>query len=284
MQNADIARRFDELAELLDEESDNPHRVRAYRRAAEVLRRLERPVTELLAEGGPPALETLRGIGPKLSRAIASVVKLGRLPMLDRMRRKLEPAAILRTVPGIGHVTSNRLSDELGIKTLEDLEVAAHDGRLANIMGLPLKTIQGVIDSLAGRLARLYDRDCTPAPDAPVEELLDVDREYRTLARAGLLKTITPRRFNPTNLKWLPILHTRRGDRLYTALYSNTARAHQLERTGDWVILYYGGRQATVVTETAGDLKGLRVVRGREAECAGIVQTPLRLVHSSGKQ
>ena len=56
--------------------------------------------------------------------------------------------------------------------------------------------------------------------------------------------------------------------------YSNTARAHQLGRTHDWVVLYYydGDHQEgqhTVVTETHGPLEGQRVVRGRESECSG---------------
>ena len=68
------------------------------------------------------------------------------------------------------------------------------------------------------------------------------------------------------------MLHTRRGSRRYTALYSNTARAHRAGKTRDWVIIYfYDGdhheRQCTVVTETRGPLAGSRVVRGREAEC-----------------
>ncbi len=55
------------------------------------------------------------------------------------------------------------------------------------------------------------------------------------------------------------------------ALFSNTARAHELGRTGDWVVLFYerngDSGQCTVVTETRGPLAGRRVVRGRESEC-----------------
>ncbi|HEX6053193.1 MAG TPA: hypothetical protein VFZ21_28190, partial [Gemmatimonadaceae bacterium] len=61
------------------------------------------------------------------------------------------------------------------------------------------------------------------------------------------------------------------GSRHYTALFSNTARAHELRKTRDWVVLYFDGRdgerQHTIVTATTGPCKGRRVVRGREAEC-----------------
>lgn len=110
-----------------------------------------------------------------------------------------------------------------------------------------------------------------PAAGPPVAELLEVDREYRRRARRGELKCIAPHRFNPDHLPWLPVLHTVRGPRRYTALFSNTFRAHRLGRTHDWVVLYWSGQdgeqQATVVTEYAGQLRGRRVVRGREGEC-----------------
>jgi hypothetical protein len=101
---------------------------------------------------------------------------------------------------------------------------------------------------------------------------LDVDREYREQAAAGMLHKITPRRFNPHKEAWLPVLHTQRGERHYTVLFSNTARAHQLGKTHDWVVLYYDRgqeeQQCTVITSQRGPLTGKRIVRGRETECA----------------
>jgi hypothetical protein len=98
--------------------------------------------------------------------------------------------------------------------------------------------------------------------------LLSVDAEYRDKAKAGRLPVITPRRFSSNQL---PILHTSRGEWQFTALYSNTPRAHDLGRTRDWVVIYYHHdhepeAQCTVVTEHAGPLRGLRVIRGRECE------------------
>jgi len=99
-----------------------------------------------------------------------------------------------------------------------------------------------------------------------------VDQEYRDGAARGELRTIAPRRFNPTGEAWLPVLHTRRGLRRYTALFSNTQRAHEKGTTRDWVILYYherdaAERQCTVITAAWGPMRGRRIVRGREAEC-----------------
>lgn len=105
----------------------------------------------------------------------------------------------------------------------------------------------------------------------PVAELLELDREYRTRAEAGELRRIAPKKNNPTGEAWLPIMHAEREGRNYTALFSNTERAHDLGKTDDWVVIYRDDpgqkNQWTVVTEHRGPLKGERVVRGREEEC-----------------
>jgi hypothetical protein len=102
-----------------------------------------------------------------------------------------------------------------------------------------------------------------------VAELLDVDREYRKKVHAGALPLIAPSRNNPTGAVWLPILHTRRGERQrpYTVMFSNTARAHRAGKTDDWVVLYWHDglrqHQCTVITAEWGPLQGERTVMGR---------------------
>ncbi len=271
-QNIEIAQRLDEVAMLLAEQGANPFRVQAYRRAAEMIRREPRPLSEILARQGMEGLKQLPGIGESLARSIHDLILTGRLPMLERLRGEADPAALLSSVPGIGPALAARLHQDLDIHTLEELEAAAHDGRLSEIEGIGPKKLAGIVDSLTARLERVRGpRAGSDEADAPVSELLDVDREYREEAAAGRLRRIAPRRFNPTHEAWLPVLHTERGARHYTAMFSNTAHAHQRGATRDWVILYYDGgrgeRQCTVITAHRGPLKGHRIVRGREAEC-----------------
>jgi putative hydrolase len=273
MQNTEIARRLEEVAWLLNEQGANPYRVQAYRRAAETLRRLGQPVTEILQREGAEGLRQLPGIGESLARSIREMVLTGRLPILDRLRGETDSISLLASVPGIGPVLAERLHHDLGIDTLEELETAAHDGRLTNIAGIGEKRLAGIMDSLATRLGRVRApaRPVTEA-EPSVAELLDVDREYREKAATGELRRIAPRRFNPHHEAWLPVLHSQRGERHYTVLFSNTARAHQLGKTHDWVVLYYDGgrgeRQCTVITSQRGSLSDKRIVRGREGECA----------------
>jgi hypothetical protein len=272
--NVKIASLLEETASILAEQGANPYRTQAYRNAAQTLLRLEQPVTEILEARGLAGLMELPAVGEGIARFIRTAVETGRLPMLERLRGESEPELLLASVPGIGPRLAERLHRELGVDTLEDLEAAAHDGRLAKLAGFGPKRVAGIVDTLTTRLGRVR-RPVAPMPETAEEpavaELLDVDREYREKAAAGTLRRIAPRRLNPSAEAWLPVLHTARGPRHYTALYSNTPRAHQMGATHDWVVLYYDGaggeRQCTVITSQVGRLKGLRIVRGREAEC-----------------
>ena len=282
--NTDIAGRLDEVARVLIDQGANPYRARAYRRAAYTLRALAEPVRHLYAARGLAGLEALPGVGPRIARAIRELLLYGRLPMLDRLIGESDPIALLTSVPGVGPALAWRLHDDLGIESLEELEAAAHDGRLAALPGMGAKRLAGIRDSLAHRLARVQGAIGPPAPggEPRVAELLDVDREYREAAAAGRLRLIAPRRFNPGREAWLRVLYTRRGARHYTALHSNTARARELGRTRDWVVLYYDGedgeRLCTVITAEHGSLAGRRIVRGREAECAAYYRRGARRV------
>lgn len=271
-ENRILADRFDEIARLLDDQGANPFRAQAYRRAADTLRGLAEPVSAVLERDGLAGLDRLPGIGEALARMIADHVATGRLPLLDQLRGATDPVALLRTVPALGPRLAKRLHDELGIDSLEELELAAHDGRLERFDGFGPKRLAAIRESLSARLARARRLRAPEQLDRPaVDELLAVDAEYRQGARAGRLRKITPRRFNPHRQAWLPVLHTRREPWDYTALYSNTARAHELGKTRDWVVIYYqsDGRagQCTVVTAGFGPLRDRRVVRGREPEC-----------------
>jgi hypothetical protein len=272
-QNAAVAARLEELGALLESQGANPFRVEAYRHAADQVRRLERPAGEILRREGIGGLERLPAIGTTIARAIRDLVETGRLPMLDRLRGESDAVTLLASVPGIGRTLAERLHHDHGIDTLEELEAAAHDGRLAAIRSFGEKRLLGVREALATRLARV-PRAVAVSSEPPVEEVLRVDREYRTRAAAGTLRTIAPRRFNPRREAWLPILHTMQGERHYTALFSNTARAHDLGKTREWVVIYVDGgrgeRQYTVVTASRGPMKGKRVVRGREVECLAV--------------
>jgi DNA polymerase (family 10) len=270
--NAGIAARFDEVAHILAEQNANPYRISAYQAAARTIRNWPESISQLIKEHGVAGLMRLPAIGERLARSTYQLATTGYLPMLERLRGESDPVELIGSVPTVGPKTARQIHERLGIDTLEELESAAHDGRLEGL-GVGPKRLAGIRDALAGRLGRVGRRSIEESVSLPpVAEILDVDRQYREASSKGALPRIAPRRFNPRHEAWLSILHTRRGPREYTALYSNTARAHELGRTRDWVVLYFDGessreRQCTVITAERGPLHGQRIVRGREAEC-----------------
>jgi putative hydrolase len=271
--NQAIADKLLELADLLEQQDANPFRVNAYRRAARTVAAHSEPVSELAAREGAEGLDKLPTIGRSIALAIQEMLRTGRWQQLERLRGTLDPEQVFQSIPGIGPELARHIHEALEIETLEQLELAAHDGRLEQVQGVGPRRARMIGAALAQMLQRQPAHRRGPAAEPEAELLLDVDREYREKAASGKLRKIAPRRFNPGGIAWLPILHTQRGDWHFTALFSNTARAHEAGKTDDWVVIYFhtdhgAEAQRTVVTETAGPLAGRRVVRGRESECA----------------
>jgi DNA polymerase (family 10) len=268
LSNVEAARRLDQAAQVLEERGENPFRVRAYRVAAETVRNLPGPAGEILREGGRRALMELPGIGERLSVTLSELLLTGHMPQIEGLGGR--PEDVFATIAGLGPALARRVHELLRVETLADLERAAYDGRLARVPGMGPKRLRGIRESLAGRFRRPVGGPVAETPS--VQDVLAVDRQYREHAARGALRMLAPRRFNPAGEAWLPVLKTRRGDRRYRALYSNTEAAHRLGKTHDWVVIYYeqdgATGQCTVVTETGGPLKGRRVIRGREMECA----------------
>lgn len=273
--NKMVAEALRDAAALFAQQDANQFRVSAYRNAAKTIEELPEDVADIAARGAE-ALDALPHIGKSIASAIVQLTTTGRWPQLERMRGRLDPEVSFQNIPGIGPAFARLIHEHLHIDTLEALEAAAHDGRLDTVPGIGERRGKIIRQSLASILARrgplVSSMHKTPPP--PIETILDVDREYREKANAGVLKFIAPKRFNPKGEAWLPILHTERGPWHFTVLFSNTARAHELGKTADWVIVFYSSDhqiedQCTVVTETNGPLKGQRVVRGREQECLG---------------
>lgn len=272
LDNHDIAARLREAADLLEQQGANPFRVSAYRKAAGTVADLPEDTAAILERDDVDGLIALPAIGRSLASAIAEMVRTGRWAQLERLRGTVQPEQLFQAVPGVGPELARRIHDRLGVDTLEGLETAAHAGRLEKVAGIGPRRAAMIAAVLANMLRRGRPRPRGTVPVPPVDMVLDVDRLYRQKAKAGELKTIAPRRFNPSSEAWLPILHAQRDDWHFTVLYSNTARAHDLGRVYDWVVVYFHTDeepegQCTVVTERRGELSGKRVVRGREAEC-----------------
>lgn len=275
--NQEMARQFRTAAELLRAQDSDHRRVDAYERGADELEGLAESVASIYRRAGVDGLIALPTIGRALASAIADVVEFGHWRWLDRLQGDVDPERILASIPTVGPALAHRLHHELHVESLDDLERAVYDGRLGRMRGVGDKRWHAIRDALLARrrsrqtLADAANEEADQQqPSVPSSDVvLSIDAEYRTKADLNQLPTIAPIRFNPTRAHWLPVLHTERDGQHYTAMFSNTARAHELGHTDDWVVVSVDDTDDlhwTVVTERSGPRAGQRVVRGATSD------------------
>jgi len=144
MENIEIAKTFEEVADLLEIQGANPFRVRAYRNAARTIGTLGTPVDTMLKHNGD-ALEELPGIGADLAGKISKMCRTGELPLLAQLTRKMpESLVAMLRIPGVGPKRAKLIYKNLHVKTLAQLEKAARAGRLSELRGMG-KTLQATI-------------------------------------------------------------------------------------------------------------------------------------------
>lgn len=148
--NVDIAALFTRMSILLEIQGANPFRVRAYQNAARTLRGLPQSAADMLAEGKD--LSALPHIGKDLAAKIAEIVETGRFEMLEELEAQL-PAGLaeLTELPGLGPKRVRKLYEELGVRSLTDLQRAATEQRIRTLHGFGPKTEQRIRDALIRR-------------------------------------------------------------------------------------------------------------------------------------
>ena len=159
LSNHDIADVFDQVADLLEFQTASRYRVQAYRNAAQTLRSLASSVATLFEREGRRGLEKLPGIGKSLSGAVEELLQTGQLQLLTFLKEEVPPEALFTTIPGIGEKLAQQLHQDLGISTLEELEQAAHDGRLRTLKGFGDRRIRLIQNTLATILNRSSRRN-----------------------------------------------------------------------------------------------------------------------------
>jgi DNA polymerase (family 10) len=146
--NADVARIFDRLADLLEIDGANPFRVRAYRDAARIVGDLPHEVSALVAAGKD--LSELHGIGKDLAGKIGEIVETGHLELLEETERRIPEGLLeLLTLGPLGPKRVKTLYDQLGIKSLGDLAAAAKAGKIHDLRGFGPNMEQRLLDALA---------------------------------------------------------------------------------------------------------------------------------------
>ena len=151
MENAEIARLFREMAELLEIEGANTFRIRAYRNAARVVEEHTEPIADLVKHDGAK-LRELPGIGADLAGKIEEIVRTGSLGALRQAQREAPKGAVeLMRVPGIGPSHARALAEQLGIRSVAGLAKAAKAGKIRQLPGFGAASEKKILVELAAR-------------------------------------------------------------------------------------------------------------------------------------
>lgn len=145
MKNQEIARIFNDIADLLEIKGENPFRIRAYRRAALNVESLAGDIAETSKE----QLMAIPGIGQDLAGKIEEYARTGKLRFYEDLKKEVpEGLGTLLSVPGLGPKTAKLLSDELKVKNLGDLERLAKEHKLSGLPGIKEKTEKNILKGI----------------------------------------------------------------------------------------------------------------------------------------
>jgi DNA polymerase (family 10) len=233
--NADLAERFELLADMLELDGADAFRLAAYRRAAARIRESAVPVAQLAVEGKATRLS---GIGSTIEGKIVEFVETGDMTALRKLRDKL-PAGLVEVmhVPGLGPKTARKLWSELGIRSTADLRSAAEKGLLRDLPGLGTKTEEKILAALArparAREAKTLLGKVLPAVERAVAEL----REHPAAVKVSEAGSVRRRR---ETVRDLDIIATADDPAALTSFFA--------ERP--WVadVIAHGSTKATVLS------------------------------------
>jgi DNA polymerase (family 10) len=180
MTNKEIASVLQETADLIELTDGNPHRARAFARAARSIGDLDAPVSDRLAAG---TLTEVSGIGNAMADHVDEVLQTGTFDLHDELLNAIPPGLLeVMRVKGLGTARTRRLWTELGVTSLDDLEEAAETDRITTLDGFGQKTQENILDNV--RRLRSYDEqwrlaDAWSALAPALERIRTLDAAHR---------------------------------------------------------------------------------------------------------
>jgi len=189
MKNSELAKVFQDIADLLELKGENVFKIRAYQKAARAINHYPRELEAMVGEGGD--LRSIPGVGEAIAKKTTELITTGRLGYHEDLKGEF-PQGItnLLAIPGIGPKTANKLSSELGINSVDELERAIDDGRVAQLSRLGEKTADNILHQI--QALRRKDQRIPIGEALPiVEEIVAVLRSVpgvSNLAPAGSLR------------------------------------------------------------------------------------------------
>jgi len=144
MTNAEVAKIFNEIADLLEMKGENQFKIRAYRQAARAIGRLPSEVERMVRD--EEDLQDIPGIGDAIAAKIEDLVKTGHVKVHDELKAQFPQGVLdILNIPGVGPRTAMRFYVELGVKSVAELERAIREGRVASMQRMGEKAAQKIL-------------------------------------------------------------------------------------------------------------------------------------------
>ncbi len=188
MKNSEVAKVFQDIADLLELKGENPFKIRAYQKAVRSIEHLPVEVEQLLAED---KLKEVPGVGEAITKKITELVTTGHLGYYEKLKAEFpEGISTLLDIPGVGPKTAMLLSSELGVKSVDELEAAIIGGKVASLPRMGDKVTENIlrhIQTLRRKDQRIPIGEALPVVDDILTRLGQVPG-VRNLAPAGSLR------------------------------------------------------------------------------------------------
>jgi DNA polymerase (family 10) len=189
MKNSEVAKVFQDIADLLELKGENVFKIRAYQKAARAIEHYPKELRVMIEE--EEDLQSIPGVGEAIAKKTAELITTGRLGYYENLKAEF-PQGItnLLAIPGIGPKTANKLSSELGISSVEELERAINDGRVAQLFRLGEKTADNIlhqIQALRRKDQRIPIGEALPIVEEIIVALRSI-RGVRNITAAGSLR------------------------------------------------------------------------------------------------
>ncbi|GBD11562.1 DNA polymerase/3'-5' exonuclease PolX [bacterium HR23] len=147
--NEEIAQLFENMAGLLELKGEIVFKIRAYQRAARAIAQHPEPLEVLVRQGREEELRTIPGIGDAIAGKIVELVHTGKVRAYEELKAQFPPGVLtLMEIPGVGPKTALRLVQELGVQTVEELEQAIRDGRVASLPRMGQKSAENILKAI----------------------------------------------------------------------------------------------------------------------------------------
>jgi DNA polymerase (family 10) len=170
------------IAVLLELKGENPFKTRAYHNAARALETLPEPLEKVIAEA---RLGEVPGIGEKIQKKIGELMTTGKMVYYEELKAATPPGLVaMLGIPGVGPKKIKVLHDELGIETIEQLEQACKDGKVAKLKGFGEKTQINICEGIERQRAYATQHLVSDALKA-AEPLLEALRRHPDVVRCS---------------------------------------------------------------------------------------------------